>query len=129
MKDDLKKFGLRVRPRKVGAAANDKPGKIAFDDRGNAKFQWDNERLSGDGDTGERLRDAALFHPGLSMVEDEPAANAPIRSNPKGLRQGYNPYESGLLAKQEWKPKRNLRELSNWIETQRKRNAKPPKKD
>ena len=53
--------------------------------------------------------------------------NAPIRSNPKGLRNGYNPYESGVLAKkgQSKSPgkKRDLRELSKWMEA--KRNAKP----
>lgn len=135
LKDELKKLGLRLRPRRVGNAAGErpapaeKPGKIAFDDRGNASFEWGNEHLNQDGDTGERLRSAALNRPGLSMMDDEPSANAPIRNNPKGLRVGYNPYESGVLAKKEWKPKRDLREFSKWIETRRKLNDEPPKED
>lgn len=76
--------------------------------------------MSDDSDTGERLRREALDHPGLSMLEDEPEANTPIRTNPKGLRVGYNPYESGVLAKKEWKPKRNLNDLSKWIEAKKK---------
>lgn len=104
MTDELKKLGLRVRPRTTSSERRDS-------------------------DTGERRHDSTLSYAGLSLMEDEPAANVPIRSNPKGLRQGYDPYESGLLAKQEWKPKRNLRELSNWIEGQRKRNARAPEED
>lgn len=125
LNDELKKLGLRVRHRTVGGAPAKKPaaqppGKIAFDDRGNALFQWSDQRLSEDGDTGERLRNKALEHPGLSVMDDEPAANAPIRTNPKGLRVGYNPYESGVLAKKEWKRKRDLSELSKWIEAKKK---------
>lgn len=135
MKDELKKLGLRLRPRKVGGTSGEQPGKaetpgkIAFDDRGNALFEWGNERLNEDGDIGERLRNAALHHPGLSVMDDDPPANAPIRNNPKGLRVGYNPYESGVLAKKEWKPKRDLREFSKWIETRKKLNEKPPEED
>lgn len=120
LKEEMKKLGLRVRPRTVAAEKGDKPGRIAFDDRGNAQFEWANEQLSEDSDTGERLRTRAMAHPGLAIADDEPPANTPIRSNPKGLRLGYNPYESGLLAKKERKPKRNLHELSRWIDMKRK---------
>jgi hypothetical protein len=119
LKDELKKLGLRIRPRVVEQPAR-KPGHIAFDDRGNAVYEWDNERLTEDGEDGERLRRRALDHPGLAIADEEPPANAPIRANPKGLRQGYNPYESGLLANKERKRKRDLRELSKWIATRRK---------
>jgi hypothetical protein len=124
--DDLKKLGLRLRPRKVNVS-NDtaaKAGKIGFDDRGNAQFEWGDDRLNEDSDTGERLRRKALSHPGLSIVEDEPPRNAPIRQNPKGLRMGYNPYESGMLSGRSTKPKRDLRELSKWIEAKRRLNGK-----
>lgn len=122
MNDELKKLGLRIRPRTVEPRPANKPGHIAFDDRGNAVYEWDSERLTEDGEDGERLRRRALDHPGLSLTEDEAPANAPIRSNPKGLRVGYNPYESGLLASKERKKKRDLRELSKWIATRRKLN-------
>lgn len=123
LNDELKKLGLRIRPRQVGAAEREKPGEIAFDDRGNAIYAWSDDRLVEDGEDGERARQRALAHPGLSLVDDEPPANAPIRSNPKGLRQGYNPYESGVLAKKQLTRKRDLRELSKWLEMKRKMEA------
>jgi hypothetical protein len=43
----------------------------------------------------------------------------------KGLKSGYNPYDSGALGKTERKKKLNLRELSKWIETKRKVEGKP----
>ncbi|WP_348240191.1 hypothetical protein, partial [Salmonella enterica] len=57
---------------------------------------------------------------GLAIVEDDPPANAPIRPNPKGMRLGYNPNESGVLGNKPRRKKKDLRELSKWIETQRK---------
>ncbi|HEY6642356.1 hypothetical protein [Povalibacter sp.] len=127
MKDELKKLGLRIRPRKVGGeTAPAQPGKIAFDDLGNAKYEWQGDQLNEDSETGERARRKALAHVGLSLVEDEPPTNAPIRQNPKGLRVGYNPYESGLLTKKERKPKRDLHALSRWIEARKKLNGNPP---
>lgn len=125
LKDELKKLGLRIRPRVVQprVGKSDQPGQIAFDDRGNAVYEWQEGQLTEDGENGERARNKALAHPGLAIVEDEGPANAPIRSNPKGLRVGYNPYESGLLARKGTGRKRDLRELSKWMEA--KRNAKP----
>ena len=124
MKDELKKLGLRIRSRVVEPRVKDpaKPGQIGFDDRGNAVYEWDGS-LTEDGDAGDRARNKALANPGLAIVDEEAPANAPIRSNPKGLRVGYNPYESGLLARKEQKKKRDLRELSKWMEAKRK--AKP----
>jgi hypothetical protein len=42
VKDELKKLGLRLRPRVVESRAKEpqQPGQIAFDDRGNAIYQW-----------------------------------------------------------------------------------------
>jgi hypothetical protein len=117
--EELKKLGLRIRRRTVEPRP-EKPGQIAFDDRGNAIYAWNDDRLAEDGQDGERARKRALAHPGLSLVDDEPHAQAPIRNNVKGLRVGYNPYESGLLPKKEWKKKRNLHELSKWLDTKRK---------
>ena len=124
MDDPLKKLGYRLRPRVVEKQRGDEPGKIAFDDRGNALYEWGDESLSGDGAEGERLRKRALEHPGLSLMDEEPAKNAPIRPNPKGLRVGYNPYESGMLAKKARKPKVDLHKLSKWIDQKRKLNGK-----
>jgi hypothetical protein len=126
LKDDLKKLGLRVRARPTGKTAGkaERPGKISFDDRGNAVFEWGEERLNEDSDTGERLRNKALSHAGLSIVDDDVPANAPIRPNPKGLRLGYNPYESGMLANKDRKKKVDLEQLSKMIELKRRMKAK-----
>jgi hypothetical protein len=120
--EDLKKMGYRLRPRTVEPQ---QPGRIAFDERGNAIYAWNEDQLSLEGEEGERARRKALDNPGLAMVEDEPVANAPIKDNSKGLKLGYNPYESGLLTQktqktQEPKKKTDLRELSKWIEMKKR---------
>jgi hypothetical protein len=124
LKDELKKLGLRIRARVVEPRAEQpaQPGQIGFDERGNAVFEWDGS-LTEEGEAGDHARNTALANPGLAIVEDEGPSNAPIRSNPKGLRVGYNPYESGLLARKGPKKKPDLRKLSKWLEA--KRNAKP----
>ena len=119
LRDQLRKLGLRVRPRTLEKAQQDKPGAVAFDARGNAVYEWKDSSLSEDGERGERARDKALQYHGLSLAEDEPAPGAPIQQNPKGLRVGYNPYESGLLDKKQRKKKTDLRELSKWVEMKR----------
>lgn len=115
--DDLKKMGYRLRPRVVEP---DQPGRIAFDDRGNAVYEWNEDHLSEDGEAAERARRKALDHPGLSMVDEEQRNNAPIQNNAKGLRLGYNPYESGLLPRKPVARKRDLRELSKWLEMKKR---------
>jgi hypothetical protein len=121
--DAMKKLGYRVRPRTGDKPRAAKPGHIAFDDRGNAVYEWNDDPSLGEGAAKERRRKKALDHPGLSLVDDEPPANAPIRVNPKGSRQGYNPYESGIL-KKKGNSKRDLRELSKWIDARRKMDQK-----
>jgi hypothetical protein len=118
LNDQLKKSGLRLRPRVV--KPRQAAGRIAFDERGNAIYEWNDDRLIQDGEAGERARQKALDHPGLAMVEDEPDPSTPIRNNPKGLRLGYNPYESGLLPKKPATKKRDLRALSKWIEMRKR---------
>lgn len=117
LNDDLKKLGYRLRPRVVEPK---QPGRIAFDERGNAVYEWNDDRFSADSEEGERARRKALDHPGLSFVEEEQPANTPIRNNAKGTRLGYNPYESGLLQRKRTAPKRDLRELSKWIEMKKR---------
>jgi hypothetical protein len=112
--DDSKKMGYRLRARTVEPQ---QPGRIKFDDRGNAIYAWNEDQLSLDGEA----RRKALDNPGLSMVEDEPVVNAPIQHNTRGLTLGYNPYESGLLAqKEEPKKKTDLRQLSKWLEMKKR---------
>jgi hypothetical protein len=125
LKDELKKLGLRIRPRTVQPRQEKPPGQIAFDDRGNAMYSW-SDHLTEDGGEGERARRKALENAGLSMMDDEPQNNAPIRNNRNGARVGYNPYESGLLGRKPAPKKRDLRELSKWLEMKRKLNGQPP---
>jgi hypothetical protein len=120
--DKLSKLGYRLRT--VKSEPKDGPGEIAFDDRGNAVYQWKDDQFVDDTEVGERLRKKALEHPGLSIVDDEPRSEAMIQSNPKGVRLGYNPYQSGLLDKKTHRSKRDLRELSRWIETKRRMEQK-----
>ena len=96
-------------------------GRVGMDDRGNMTWEWaDDEDLLADDEFGTAERIRALVDPALKVQEDELAGNSPVPSNPKGLRKGYNPYNSGTLDKQEWKKKKNLRELSKWIELRKK---------
>jgi hypothetical protein len=116
--DELKKMGYRprtVEPRHLE--------RIKFDERGNAIYAWNEDQLSLEGEEGERARRKALDHPDLAMVEEEPVVNAAIQHNERGLKVGYNPYESGLLTqKQQQAPKKktDLRELSKWLEMKRR---------
>ena len=97
----------------------DKAGKINFDDRGNAFFEWRDDLGGDDNDAAQRRRDQALATPGLSLVEE--GLPPSIDSAPRDCRSGYNPYESGVLdRKAPVKKKRDLRELSRWIEAKRK---------
>lgn len=134
MNDELKKLGLRVRLRtatpagrrgpsndpRAGRERSTRPGKIVFDERGNATYQWNDKNLRRDGLEDEHVRHLALYNPHLAVVEEPPASDAPIRSNPAGLRVGYDPYESGLLPRRPIQKKRDLRELSRWMEMKRR---------
>lgn len=96
-------------------------GRLARDDLGNITWEWkmDEDLLADDTFGGaERLR--ALVDPRLQLTEDDDDPLNPIRSNPKGLKSGYNPYNSGALGKDTWRKKKDLRELSTWIELRKK---------
>jgi hypothetical protein len=100
-------------------------GRLGLDDRGNVTWEWqdDGDLLADDTLGGaERLR--ALVDPKLQVKDDDDDPLNPIRSNPKGLKSGYNPYNSGALGKQSFKKKKNLKELSKWIELRKKMTEK-----
>ena len=92
-------------------------GHLGMDDRGNVTWQWssDVDQLPEDtlGAT-ERIR--ALVDPDLAIRDDETDPSTPGESIPKGLKTGYNPYSSGALGKKSRKKKKDLRELSKWVE-------------
>jgi hypothetical protein len=111
--------GLRV--------ANNTSGRVRFDDRGNAIWEWavTTGQFSAEAST-SRLK--KLENPTLSLAEDSPTpapANL-VRPNPKGVSQGYSPYDSGLLAKSAQPRKKDLRRLSEWLKLQKQAaNNKP----
>ena len=110
------------KPRRPGADRDPppaEPGHLAEDDRGNVTWQWANDDVLQADDTAgaiERLR--ALVDPSLQIDDSDPAPRG--IENPRGLKTGYNPYESGALLKKKRGKKTDLRELSKWIATRRK---------
>jgi hypothetical protein len=105
---------------KAVAPKGSEAGTMGLDDRGNVTWEWkDQGDLLADDTLGAAERVRALVDPRLKVTDDDDPGN-PIKSNPKGLKSGYNPYNSGALGKQTWKKKKNLRELSKWIELKKK---------
>ncbi len=97
-----------------------KPGDVGFDDQGNALYQWKDDRMLEEGNDADSRRQRALSVANLVLVDDEPPPDLKtITTNKRGLRVGYNPYDSGRLNKEKWKKPRDLRALSKWIESQR----------
>lgn len=122
MSDDVRS---KVNPEKFGfaerraAPRRENPGKFSFDDRGNAQYAWRDERMLEDGEEAEARRQRALSVANLVLVDDDPPPEGKkIALNEKGVRQGYNPYDSGLLKKDSYRKPKNLRALSKWIEMQ-----------
>ncbi len=101
------------------------PGQLGHDDRGNITWQWkQDEALLAEDTLGAAARVRALLDPNLDLQDDEPQPHDP--RNIKGLAHGYDPYQSGVLVKTEWKKKRDLRALSEWVEVKKKHGGKPP---
>lgn len=96
-------------------------GKLGVDDRGNVTWEWtEGDDLLADDSLGNAERLSALVDPNLQIKDDDDDPMSPIKSNPKGLKKGYNPYNSGALGKQAWKKKKDLHELSKWVELRKK---------
>ena len=103
----------------------DDPGHLGVDDRGNVTWEWKDEGdLLADDTLGAAERVRALVDPNLDVAEDDSDPQNPLKVNPKALKTGYNPYNSGALGKQTWKKTKNLRELSKWIELRKKMTGK-----
>ena len=124
-KPPSKPAGKRPDPK----SKDDEAGRLAEDDRGNVTWQWaeDDEDLLADDELGKLERIRALTDTVLEIEEEPVTPGKPraIAPNPTGLKSGYNPYESGQLGKQNWKKKKDLRELSKWIELRKKTGKKP----
>jgi hypothetical protein len=98
------------------------PGRLGVDDRGNITWEWASEvdQLADDA-PGNAERVQALVDRAMKIqdeLDDPLQAFAP--GSPKGLKTGYDPYDSGELGKQSYRKKKNLRELSKWIALRKK---------
>lgn len=98
------------------------PGRLGVDDRGNVTWEWTSEvdRLADDV-PGNAERVQALVDLAMKVQDelDDPL-HAVASGGPKGLKTGYDPYDSGQLGKQSYRKKKNLKELSKWIALRKK---------
>jgi len=63
-----------------------------------------------------------LENDALGFTEDDARGTTRrIQPNPAGLKKGYDPYDSGMLLKKQWKKKKDLRALSSWIQQKKRR--------
>jgi hypothetical protein len=99
-------------------------GRVKFDDRGNAVWEWAVSTGSFATDVStSRLK--KLENQTLALADDAPPpASSIVKPNPKGVVQGYSPYDSGLLAKTDRAPakKKDLRRLGEFIKLREQAN-------
>jgi hypothetical protein len=89
---------------------------IVFDERGNAVWEWSSSIGAFD-DESATQRLSRLENPTLALADDDSPALV-ARPNPLGKIKGYNPYDSGRLAKPTTMAptkKTDLRRLSEWM--------------
>lgn len=90
-------------------------GKIEYDELGNAV--WVPFAGLGSEETLRRL----LSDDTLALTQDDgKTSTRRITQNPGGLKKGYDPYDSGMLVKKQWKKNKDLHALSKWIEEKKK---------
>jgi hypothetical protein len=101
-------------------------GRVKFDDRGNAIWEWSIATGAfGKEVTEDRLK--KLENPGLSIADDSPTPADTVRANPLGTKKGYDPYDSGKLGKKPEPPKKkDLRKLSEWLKLKKQADSNNP---
>jgi hypothetical protein len=90
-------------------------GHVEHDDRGNAIWEWSDE-----------IADAPLARISAFEFSDANDDTREVSLNTGryvniNVKGGYNPYESGVVKKPSTSCKRDLRQLSKWIEERRQR--------
>jgi hypothetical protein len=103
-------------------------GRVKFDDRGNAVWEWAMATGAFGRDVSPTAQLHKIEHPGLSIADDAPPPADTVRANPLGMKKGYDPYDSGKLAKERRGGKKDLRKLSEWLKLkkQAEENKKQP---
>ena len=97
------------------------PGRLELNDRGEVTWQWTDEELLADNTLGAAERMRALIDPKLNIVDESGGfSRDPNAAASKSGKSGYNPYNSGGLTRDSWKKKKDLRQLSKWIELRKK---------
>ena len=110
----------RGKPPQETGGKEPEPGRLQTDDRGNVTWAWADEEILADNTLGAVERMRALVNPSLDIVDDTDPMNPSPFAPAKNHNSGYNPYNSGQLAKESWKKKKDLRQLSKWIELKKK---------
>ena len=89
-------------------------GRIEFDELGNAIW------VPFSGNSSDEVMRRLLDDPTLAFSNEySQGTQKRIEKNQQGVKKGYDPYDSGLLVKKEWKKKKDLRKLSDWIKTRK----------
>jgi hypothetical protein len=106
--DDLKEMSHYAEEQRLGH------GRIEFDELGNALW------VPYSGASGNDVMRRLLDDPTLAFSSDYThGTQKRIQQNQHGVKKGYDPYDSGLLVKKEWKKKKDLRKLSDWIKARK----------
>ncbi|GAC1307709.1 MAG: hypothetical protein NVSMB10_13450 [Steroidobacteraceae bacterium] len=116
--------------RREAPVVNNNTGRVRFDDRGNAVWEWAHRSDSPSTDTTtKRLKQLDL---GRLALKDDAAQRAQKRPAP-GVLHGYSPYDSGVLNKPPatGNRKKDLRRLSEWLKlrAQVSKNKQSPDED
>jgi len=101
-------------------------GQLGVDDRGNVTWQWrDSGDLLSDDELGAAERMSALLSSSLAISEDDELPAGPGGDGTAQRGPSFDPYErDGVARKPQRGRKKDLKQLSEWIELRKKVGAK-----